>query len=212
MKVDEARIELGRFGGVTARSWIWAGAAAAALVVLTAAVWNGLRENETETPREEATGVASGDLIGDPATAGPCALFDQEALGVHGETRIDTDRGGFNRCDLHIENDTGGVDLSLYFYESGDEPEPGETEMVGSIGVIRREGEHESCERTLVLPDGRSSCRARGCRSRRTRPTRSRPGTRRCSSAAPRGDATSWSCSWRASTGGCRHPRPNRPH
>jgi hypothetical protein len=164
IKVDQARIELGRLGGEPVvgaarrrrlrRQWVWAGAAAAALVVLAAAVWPELRQVGTEDPQSDPTALDPWDLVGDPKTADPCALFDEAALAVHGQTRIDRDNGAFERCDLRVDNDTGGVDLSLYFYETGTQPSEGTVEMVGSIGVVREEGTHQQCERTLILPDG----------------------------------------------------------
>jgi hypothetical protein len=165
IKVDQARIELGRLGGEPVagaggrrrrlrRQWVWAGAAAAALVVLAAAVWPELRQVGTAGPQSDPTALDPWDLVGDPKTADPCALFDEAALAAHGQTRIDRDNGAFERCDLRVDNDTGGVDLWLYLYETGTQPSEGEVEMVGSIGVVREEGTHEVCERTLILPDG----------------------------------------------------------
>ncbi|SDD74818.1 serine/threonine-protein kinase [Glycomyces harbinensis] len=134
------------------RRWVWAGAAAAALVVLAAAGWIALRPSEAATD-PPADGVAV-NLIGDEAGADPCALLDAEALSAHGETRFNTDNGNFNRCDLIIDNPAGDVDVIAYFYETTADPESGIAEMVGSIGVLRHEPVHEECDRTLVLPDG----------------------------------------------------------
>jgi hypothetical protein len=160
--IGDARIELGRITGTPVtrartrgrrRRWIWAGAAAAALVVLAAAVWPVLRPDDAGEPGSAPDGLAE-DYIGDPATADPCALLDLDALGAYGEARLDTDDGNFNHCDVVLDTDTGWVDLELYFYHSTAEPDRGETTMHGPIGVIRYEGEHGECERTLVLPDG----------------------------------------------------------
>lgn len=165
-KVAEARLELGKLSGERTvgasrdpkprRKWIGEGAAAAVLVVLAVFVWTGLRESEAEPPQDDnAPGVSSANILGDQATADPCALYDEAALGAYGETSIDADNGAFESCDLRIENDTGGVDLKLYFYETNGDPlQEGEVSMVGSFGVVRGEGEHELCERTLILPDG----------------------------------------------------------
>ncbi|MEV3936066.1 serine/threonine-protein kinase [Glycomyces sp. NPDC049804] len=164
-KIAEARVELGRIGGEAVagagrrarlrRPWIWSGAAAAALVLLAAAVWSVLPEGEDEGPQGEAAELDPWDFIGDPATADPCALFDEEALSVYGPTEIDADDGSFESCDLRIENDTGGVDLNLYIYATnGKAHQDGETTMHGEFGVISDEGAHDACKRTLVFPDG----------------------------------------------------------
>jgi hypothetical protein len=163
IKVHEARVELGRLGGEAAigaarrprRSWIWAGAAAAALVVLTAAVWNGMRDTGSEAAQEDPPELDPWDFVGDQVTADPCSLWDEAALGVYGTTDIDTDNGSFESCDLRIENDTGGVDLNLYFYETNGDPlQDGEATMVGDFGLISEEGTHDRCTRTLIFPDG----------------------------------------------------------
>lgn len=165
VKIAEARVELGRIGGeavsVTARrvrlrrSWIWSGVAAAALVLLAAAVWNVLPGGEDQGPQGEAAELDPWDFIGDPTTADPCALFDEEALSVYGPTEIDADNGSFESCDLRIENDTGGVDLNLYLYKTNGDPlQDGETTMHGEFGIVSSEGIHTECKRTLIFPDG----------------------------------------------------------
>jgi len=165
VKIAEARVELGRIGGEPTtgagravrlrRSWIWSGAAAAALVLLTAAVWTGLRPSDTDSPVEDGTRAGADlDLIGEETTADPCALLDAEALSSLGEIRIDSDYGSAAQCNAVVHAATGYVDIELYFYSSTGEPSKGETTMVGSIGVIRYEGDHDRCGRQLVLPDG----------------------------------------------------------
>ncbi|MEU5156009.1 serine/threonine-protein kinase [Glycomyces sp. NPDC021274] len=163
IKVAEARVELGRLGGEAAigagarprRSWVWAGAAAAALIVLTAAVWNGMRDTGSEAAQDEPPELDPWDFVGDQTTADPCSLWDETALGVYGPTEIDADNGAFESCDLRIENDTGGVDLNLYIYETnGDPHQDGEVAMVGDFGIISDEGAHDRCTRTLIFPDG----------------------------------------------------------
>jgi hypothetical protein len=164
MGIGAARVELGRISGQPVAGaaripgrrsrWIWSAAAASALVVLAAAVWPALRPTESGgEPGDPPAGIVA-DYIGDPATADPCALLDIDALGAYGDTRFDTDNGNFNQCDVVIDTDAGWVDVQVYFYVSTAEPSPGETTMHGPIGVIRYEGAHDECERTLVLPDG----------------------------------------------------------
>ncbi|MFC3495584.1 serine/threonine-protein kinase [Glycomyces rhizosphaerae] len=164
MKVGEARLELGRLSGETVpgpgrragrrRQWIWAAAAAAALVVLTAAVWTGLRPGDDDPAEDRTSAGADTDLIGDETTADPCALLDVDALASLGEARLDTDNGSPAHCNAVVHAETGYVEIDLYFYSSNGEPPEGETTMVGSIGVIRYEGDHDRCGRQLVLPDG----------------------------------------------------------
>jgi eukaryotic-like serine/threonine-protein kinase len=165
IKVHAARVELAGIGGEATvgartavrlrRSWVWAGAAAAALVLLASAAWNLLPEGDTEAPQGEPAELDPWDLIGDPTTADPCALWDEAALGVYGPTDIDADDGTFESCDLRIENATGGVDLNLYFYETNGDPlQKGEIAMIGDFGLIREEGTHDRCHRTLIFPDG----------------------------------------------------------
>jgi eukaryotic-like serine/threonine-protein kinase len=162
-RLDEARRSLGALCGEPAigagprrrprRPWVWGAAGATALVVLAAAAWTALRPDDTSTePPADEVGV---DLIGDAASADPCALIDAEALGAYGETRFDTDNANFNRCDLLIDTPTGDVEVVAYFYRTDREPKSEATvEMVGPIGVHSEEGEHDECDRTLVLPDG----------------------------------------------------------
>ncbi len=165
IRIDQARTDLGRLSGQPVagaartpgrrRRWIWAAAAASALVVLAVVVWPGLRSDESGGGETDGTpsGTAE-DYMGDPRTADPCALLDTEALSVYGDTRIDSNDGGWRHCFVDITTASGYVDVELYFYSSEEEPEPGETRMVGPIGLIRNEGTHEECERSLVLPDG----------------------------------------------------------
>ncbi|MEU5870603.1 serine/threonine-protein kinase [Glycomyces sp. NPDC047369] len=161
IRIDEAHVELARLSGepVTGRprkplrrKWIWAAAAASALVVLAAVLWPALRP--AESGGDAPTDGLPADYVGDQRTADPCALLDVEALGAYGATRLDTDNGNFERCDVVIETDAGWAYVELYFYISRVEPDPGPTTMSGPIGVIRYEGEHDECQRTLVLPDG----------------------------------------------------------
>ncbi|WP_335988709.1 serine/threonine-protein kinase [Glycomyces sp. MUSA5-2] len=159
--IGDAHAELARLSGEPVpgrsrtplrRKWIWAAAAASALVVLAAVLWPALRP--AESGGDPAAGGLPVDYVGDQRTADPCALLDVEALSAYGRARLDSDNGNFNRCDVFLDTETGWVDVELYFYVSTAEPERGPTRMEGPIGVISYEGEHDECERTLVLPDG----------------------------------------------------------
>ncbi|WP_255640244.1 serine/threonine-protein kinase [Glycomyces sp. TRM65418] len=165
IKVEEARLALGELSGeptigarrrrVTRRRWIGAGAAAAALVVLMAAAWPVLGPGDDGGAGNGSPAWAGVDLIGEETTADPCALLDVEALAALGETRLDTDKGDPAQCNAVVyHSEKGFLDVELYFYSSDGEPPPGEATMVGSIGVIRYEGDHDRCGRQLVLPDG----------------------------------------------------------
>ncbi|MEU6247802.1 serine/threonine-protein kinase [Glycomyces sp. NPDC047010] len=160
VRIGEAQAALARLSGepVTGRrrspmrrKWIWAAAAATALVVLTAVLWPALRPAESggSTPADVAQ-----DYIGDAKSADPCSLLDLDALSAYGTTRLDSNLGGWRHCDVAVDTDQGFVDVELYFYTTEQEPEQGEAEMFGLIGLIRNESDHEQCERSLVLPDG----------------------------------------------------------
>jgi hypothetical protein len=163
-RVGQARIELGRLGGEPVvgararprlrRQWIWAGAAAAALIVLATAVRPVLMPSDDGGIGNGAPTGAAFDLIGDETTADPCALLDLEMLASLGEARLDTDNGDPAKCNAYIHSEAGYFDIELYFYTSEGEPPQGDETMVGSIGVIRYEGDHDRCGRQLVLPDG----------------------------------------------------------
>jgi hypothetical protein len=164
IRVAEARVELGKLSGEPTigvrarrrlrRQWIWAGAAAAALVVLAAAVWPVWEPTDDGDPGNGTPAGAGLDLIGDESTADPCALLDIETLNALGEARLDTDEGHPAKCNAVIHSETGFLDIELYFYSSNGEPPQGEATMVGSIGVIRYEGDHDRCGRQIVLPNG----------------------------------------------------------
>jgi hypothetical protein len=164
IRIDQARIELGRLSGQPVagaarkpgrrRRWIWAAASASALVVLAVVLWPGLRSDESGGGEADGPSGIAEDYIGDERTADPCALLDTDALGTYGDTRRDTDYGGWQHCYAFIDTDAGYIDVGLYFYSSAEEPDEGTTTMAGPIGVIGYEGDHEWCKRNLVLPDG----------------------------------------------------------
>ena len=173
IKVHEARVALAKLSGeptsgvrrkVGRRQWIWEGAAAVALAMLAAATWTGLRTIGSDgledlSPAEETSDSRSDggaqDFVGDEASADPCALLDVEALSVYGETRRDSDRGGFNRCGVLVGSGAGEVQVEASLHASTGAPASADAESVGSIDVIRHEGDHEACWRALVLPGGK---------------------------------------------------------
>ncbi|MFB9659933.1 protein kinase [Glycomyces mayteni] len=163
--IGEAQAALARLSGEPVsgrarkpmrRRWIGAAAAASALVVLAAVLWPALRPAESGgEPGGDPGGGVAADYLGDERTADPCALLDLDRLGEFGETRLDSDYGGWPHCNVFIDTEVGYTNVELYFYSSEQEPDPGETTMEGPIGVIRYEGDHAGCKRNLVLPDGR---------------------------------------------------------
>jgi hypothetical protein len=142
------------------RQWVWAGAAAAALIVLATAVRPGLWSTDSEDlpPAQAAHETPSAqtvqDVVGDEATADPCALLDTEALSAYGETRRDADRGGFHRCGVLIGDGNDEVEVDVALHATHGASATGQSETVGAIDIIRNPDEHESCHRQLVLPGG----------------------------------------------------------
>lgn len=145
-------------------------AAVAAAVVLVAAistaVWVAMDRGDTPVAgagtgsvdgaatRERAAGGKTG-IVGDPATADPCALLDVEALGAFGQTRIRTDNGDLNSCDVVVTRDDGAlIVVSLTIWHNSEKPaEP--NRQVGRITVVNDEYElPDECSRELYLPGG----------------------------------------------------------
>lgn len=146
-----------------------AGVAVALVVVLSLVAWSALDRGQAQGDELPAAGAsADGDdstnrrvdgektgIIGDPATADPCALLDEEALGAFGLTRLDTDDGELNRCDIYVTHDDGGVaEVSVKIWQNSEEPtEP--NRQVGKVTVVDDESDlPEECSRELFLPGG----------------------------------------------------------
>ncbi|MFD6142579.1 serine/threonine-protein kinase [Promicromonospora sp. NPDC060271] len=156
--------------------WLLAAVAAAVVLVaaVSAAVWVAVDRGDTPVagagtgsgngagggdgaagPDRERAAVENTGIVGDPATADPCALLDVEALGAFGETRIRTDNGDLNSCDVVMTRDDGAlVVASLTIWHNGEEPaEP--NRQVGRITVVNDEYElPDECSRELYLPGG----------------------------------------------------------
>jgi hypothetical protein len=156
--------------------WVLAAAAAVLVAGLSAAAWSALDRERTPggaaagsgAPSDGAvdgtsdvtdvtagSGTGSAGTIGDPATADPCALLDADALGAFGLTRLRTDHGELNRCDVVVTDGDGAVTaVSVTIWHNGEEPaEP--NRRVGRITVVDDEDDlpHE-CGRELFLPGG----------------------------------------------------------
>lgn len=148
----------------------WVVVAAAALVLvagISTAAWSALdREEGSGSPGTSATvdgttdassgsGTGSAAIIGVPATADPCALLDVEALGAFGLTRLDTDNGELNRCDVFVTSTDGAVtEVSVKIWHNSENPaEP--NRRVGRITVVDDESDlPDECSRKLYLPGG----------------------------------------------------------
>ncbi|MCI2419277.1 protein kinase [Saccharopolyspora sp. K220] len=93
-------------------------------------------------------------MIGDEATADPCALLDTDAVAEFGKTRLDPGSDIFNSCHLLVtEPDGAEIEVDVEIYRSDAEPD-GEVDMIGSIGVVHDDEDlPESCGRELFLPD-----------------------------------------------------------
>jgi hypothetical protein len=150
--------------------WLLAAVAAAVVLVaaISTAVWVAVDRGDTPVA---GAGTGSGDgaagpdpadpagentgIVGDPATADPCALLDVEALGAFGQTRIRTDNGDLNSCDVVVTRDDGALIVAgLTIWHNGEEPaEP--HRQVGRITVVNDEYElPDECSRELYLPGG----------------------------------------------------------
>jgi hypothetical protein len=84
------------------RTWLVAGAAAVAVVVLVLAVVR---------PWESPADGPARTVLGDPRTADPCALADVEVLRPFGDPVLDPDRGALNRCHVLVAVPGGEVDV-----------------------------------------------------------------------------------------------------
>ncbi|MFE7503765.1 serine/threonine-protein kinase [Promicromonospora sp. NPDC057488] len=92
--------------------------------------------------------------VGDPATADLCAVLDVEALGAFGATRIRTDSGALNTCDVVVTRDDGAlIAVSAMFKNTGERPEEPNRQF-GSVTVVDNEYEMpDQCSRDLFLAD-----------------------------------------------------------
>jgi hypothetical protein len=134
----------------------------ATLVVVLAAVIS-LAVGFPEGSNGQHTDPGSGSVlppdspvVGDPATADPCALTDAVALARFGDAVRDAEYGNFDRCDVIVKSSGGSeVDVKVEFNnpdQNGNPPGP--IERVGQVGILREAPNGDLCDRTLFLADG----------------------------------------------------------
>jgi len=118
------------------RALLVAGVAVGVAAILVLAV---LRPWETE----DGPAVT---VLGDPRTADPCSVAGAEALGRFGDTSVDANYGGLNRCDVFIDV-SGDEDIDVVYQFDG----PAEP----TKQVVRHEPERNdgSCDIAITLAD-----------------------------------------------------------
>ncbi|GAA5134364.1 protein kinase domain-containing protein [Pseudonocardia adelaidensis] len=136
--------------GAGGRRWLWVAVAAVAAVVVVAAglvVWPRLGP---------ATLVASGPAptLGEPATADPCSLLRPEPFERFGKPILETDGGGFERCDVYIESGPDRSVARLQLAAASEAPPEGVPEERDGLVVVRGAPVNGECRRTLRLSDG----------------------------------------------------------
>lgn len=142
------------------RTHVLAAVAVVLVAALSTTAWfvvdNGqAQDTGAEGDSAGLTVTESTGIVGDAATADPCALLDVEALGAFGLTRLDTDNGELNRCDVFVSDDAGAVtEVSIKLWRNSERPtEP--NRQVGRVTVVDDESElPEECSRELFLPGG----------------------------------------------------------
>lgn len=95
----------------------------------------------------------SSAVVGDPATADPCALLDVDTLGAWGLTRVRTDNDVLNSCEVVVTRDDGAlIAVGATIWQNRRLPtEP--ARRFGGITVVDDESElPEECSRELFLP------------------------------------------------------------
>ncbi|MDL4815176.1 serine/threonine-protein kinase [Actinomadura opuntiae] len=125
-----------------------------ALALAAAVVLALMLAPSTGKGRPAASSTTPASRIGDQRGADPCALTAPGALGRFGEPRIDAHYGNFNRCDVLVSR--GGhddyVDVEVQLDNASAPEATGLVTYDRGIGVVREPAEHDSCERTLLLP------------------------------------------------------------
>lgn len=137
-----------RTGG---RRWLWVSVAAVAAVVVAAAV--GLVVWPSSVSQAvNATGPAP--TLGDPATADPCSLLRPETFERFGKPILETDGGGFERCDVYLEVGPDRSVARLQLAAASEAPPEGVPEERDGLVIVRGAPVNGECIRTLRLTDG----------------------------------------------------------
>ncbi|GAA4532549.1 serine/threonine-protein kinase [Amycolatopsis samaneae] len=124
--------------GPRRRVYRLAGAAVVLLVIAAAVTIPFLHQ---ETP-------PAGDVIGEPRTADPCALTDQQAMRPFGEVEMQNDYGGFERCDLLIAvGPRRQVDIAVEF--SAPDPDVPRAVQPGRFDVQVNPRNGDECDRAV---------------------------------------------------------------
>ena len=94
--------------------------------------------------------------LGDPRGADPCGLLDSKVLSRFGDTRLASEYGEFERCDLLVnKNNRLIADLELEFTADAAEPDSQtRVRTIGGVTVIDGPREADRCERDILLADG----------------------------------------------------------
>lgn len=127
--------------------WWWI---AAAVVVVSAAVlaWSWRTPPAPVPDAGAAPSPSTVDIIGDPRTADPCALADQNAVRGFGSTELNAVYGNFNRCDVLIDTgaeDPVDVDVELATAEVPNQVPP------GAFPVERHPLSDGACDRRIAV-------------------------------------------------------------
>ncbi|MFE3599658.1 serine/threonine-protein kinase [Streptomyces sp. NPDC059142] len=119
---------------------------------------DGSGSDTTSSDQKPPATAGLAGTIGDTRGADPCTLLDSASLSRFGDTRLVSDYGEFNRCDVLVRNDGGDevADAQVYL-----DAEPAEfdsavpTRRVGNITVASFEREEDACVRVLATADHR---------------------------------------------------------
>lgn len=105
-----------------------------------------------------ATPLSGVELVGEPRTADPCALVDENTLQHFGPTKVDRDYGDFNQCDVLVAfgDDEDATVQAAVRLDTGPDDTTGET--LPSVDAAREiieapAAESPDCRRLLLLPE-----------------------------------------------------------
>jgi eukaryotic-like serine/threonine-protein kinase len=121
---------------------VGAAVVAAAALLASSLLWT------NRQPQVRPQGAASPDVIGNPTTADPCAITDQNALRRYGATTLNPNYGNFNRCDVLVDV-TGDEQVDLdYELANADVPRVVQPD---TFNVERHPLSDDSCDRRVFV-------------------------------------------------------------